>query len=317
MPKVFRLNHVNRLLTAVSLLAVAATACAPSSPSPRPADGGRLEVVATTGIVADVVSRVGGEHVEVRALMGPGVDPHLYKPTEGDVRLLGDADLIVYNGLHLEGKMTDVLVRLARSRPVVALAEAVPEDALREPPEFDGLYDPHLWFDVSLWAMTPSVIARELAALDPAHQAEYAANAERVRDELLALDAWVTARIAEIPAPARVLVTAHDAFGYFGRRYGMDVVAIQGLSTVSEAGLGDVSRVVDVVIGRGVKAIFVESSVPRRSIQAVVDAVAAKGGTVTIGGELHSDALGAAGSPAGTYEGMVRANVDAIVEALK
>ncbi len=263
------------------------------------------------------MSRVGGEHVEVTALMGPGVDPHLYKPTEGDVRLLGNADLIVYNGLHLEGKMTDVLVRLARSRPVVALAEAVPEDALREPPEFDGLYDPHLWFDVSLWAMTPTVIARELAALDPAHQAEYAANAERVRDELLALDAWVTARIAEIPAPARVLVTAHDAFGYFGRRYGMDVVAIQGLSTVSEAGLGDVSRVVDVVIDRGVKAIFVESSVPRRSIQAVVDAVAAKGSKVTIGGELHSDALGAAGSPAGTYEGMVRANVDAIVEALK
>lgn len=317
MPKVFRLNHANFFSLAASLLAVAATACVPSSPSPRPTDGNRLQVVATTGIVADVVGRIGGEHIDVKALMGPGVDPHLYKPTEGDVRLLGNADLIVYNGLHLEGKMTDVLVRLARSRPVVAVAEAVPEDALREPPEFDGLYDPHVWFDVSLWAMTPSVIARELAALDPAHEAEYQANAERVRDELLALDAWVTARISEIPAPARVLVTAHDAFGYFGRRYGMDVIAIQGLSTVSEAGLGDVSRVVDVVIDRGVKAIFVESSVPRRSIQAVVAAVGAKGGTVTIGGELHSDALGAAGGPASTYEGMVRANVDAIVEALK
>lgn len=314
MSKPFRLLNGCALATLVALALMAPLAGCQSRPAPA-----RVKplVVVTTGLVADVARRVGGDAVDVWALMGPGVDPHLYKPSEGDVRMLEEADLVLYNGLHLEGKMTDVLVRMARTRAVVAVTEQIPADRLREPPEFAGAYDPHVWFDVSLWAETPAVIARELAAIAPDRAETFRANAEAYTLELRELDAWVRARIEEIPPESRLLVTAHDAFGYFGARYGMEVVGIQGLSTASEAGLGDVSRVVDLVVERGIKAIFIESSVPRRSIQAVVDAVRARGKEVVIGGELYSDALGDAESGAGTYLGMVRHNVDAIVEALR
>jgi manganese/zinc/iron transport system substrate-binding protein len=213
--------------------------------------------------------------------------------------------------------MGDILTKMARSRPVVAVTEEIPQEQLREPPEFAGQYDPHVWFDVSLWEKTLDPIARELSALDPAHAADYKANAEALRAELRGLDAWVKQQIGGIPEQQRVLVTAHDAFGYFGRRYGMEVIGLQGISTLSEAGLHDVERVVDVVLARKVKAIFVESSVPRRSIEAVQAALREKGHPVEIGGQLYSDSLGAAGSPAGTYPGMVRANVQTIVEALR
>jgi manganese/zinc/iron transport system substrate-binding protein len=278
---------------------------------------GPWRVVTTTGIIADTASRIAGRHARIEALMGPGVDPHLYKASESDVRRLSEADLVLYNGLHLEGKMGDILTKMARSRPVVAVTEEIPEGELREPPEFAGQYDPHVWFDVSLWARTLGPIARELGDLDPEHAAEFRANAAAFEKELTALDAWVKTQIAAIPPRQRVLVTAHDAFGYFGRRYGMEVVGLQGISTLSEAGLNDVDRVVDVVISRGVKAIFVESSVPRRSIEAVQAAVRSREREVAIGGQLYSDSLGAAGTPAGTYAGMVRANVETIVNALR
>ncbi|HEX5044688.1 MAG TPA: zinc ABC transporter substrate-binding protein [Candidatus Polarisedimenticolaceae bacterium] len=289
-------------------------ACAsPSGTSPA---GGPLRVVATTGMIGDLAARLGGEHARVRTLMGPGVDPHLYKASEGDVRTLAEADLVLYNGLHLEGKMGDVLVKLARTRPVLAVTEDLPREALREPPEFLGQYDPHVWFDVSLWVKTAAPVERELARLDPAHAADYAQRRTALEAELVALDGWVTERIATIPERQRVLVTAHDAFGYFGRRYGMRVVGLQGISTLAEAGLADVDRVVHTILDARIPAIFVESSVPRKSIEAVQAAVRARGFDVVIGGQLHSDALGAAGSPAGTYAGMVRANVETIVGAL-
>lgn len=278
---------------------------------------GPLRIVATTSIIADTARRVAGEHAQIEALMGPGVDPHLYKASESDVRRLGEADLILYNGLHLEGKMGDILTKMARSRPVIAVTEEIPQGELREPPEFAGQYDPHVWFDVSLWARTLQPIVRELSALDPENAGAYQANAAAFEKELTALDAWVKQRIETIPPGQRVLITAHDAFGYFGRRYGMEVMGLQGISTLSEAGLKDVERIVETVAERGIKAIFVESSVPRRSIEAVQAAVRSEGREVAIGGQLYSDALGAASSPAGTYTGMVRANVDTIVNALQ
>lgn len=278
---------------------------------------GTIHVVTTTGIIADVARRIAGPHAEVEALMGPGVDPHLYKASESDVRRLAEADLVLYNGLHLEGKMGDILKKMSASRPVIPVSEDIPESLLRQPPEFKGLHDPHVWFDVSMWVKTLGPIERELSKLDPDHAADFKANAAALEKELTELDAWVKGQIATIPESQRVLVTAHDAFGYFGQRYGMKVMGIQGISTLSEAGLADVDRVVDTVVDGKVKAVFVESSVPRRSIEAVQAAVRSRGHEVAIGGQLYSDSLGAAGTPEGTYPGMVRANVNTIVKALR
>lgn len=268
-------------------------------------------------MVGDAAVRVAGSLGVVETLMGPGVDPHLYKASESDVRKLSEADVVLYNGLHLEGKMGDILVKLARSRPVVAVSETIPENELREPPEFAGQYDPHIWFDVSLWARTLEPIAVALAEKAPQHAATFQANAAAYAGELAELDSWAKARVLEIPEDQRVLVTAHDAFGYFGRRYGMKVIGLQGISTLSEAGLKDVERVVELVVTEKIRAIFVESSVPRRTVESVVEACRAQGHEVKIGGQLYSDAMGAAGTPEGTYVGMVRANVNTLVEALK
>jgi manganese/zinc/iron transport system substrate-binding protein len=300
---------------AAGLLAAGLTACGPKE-TPAAA-GGKLQVVTTIGMIADVAARIAGPHAEVSALMGAGVDPHLYKASEGDVRRLSSADLILYNGLHLEGKMGDILVKLARQRPVVAVSEEVPQDRLREPPEFQGQYDPHIWFDVSLWAMVVGPIERELSKLRPANADEFRANAGALRKDLEDLDHWVMERIRAVPAAQRVLVTAHDAFGYFGRRYEIEVHGLQGISTVAEAGLKDVEKLVDLIVTRKVKAIFVESSVPRRSIEAVQAACRSRQHDVAIGGQLFSDAMGAAGTPEGTYAGMVRHNVNTVVEALR
>lgn len=268
-------------------------------------------------MIGDTAGRIAGEWAQIETLMGPGVDPHLYKASESDVRRLAEADLILYNGLHLEGKMGDILVKLARTRPVVAVSEELPQASLREPPEFAGQYDPHIWFDVSLWAQTLDPIAAALSELDPEHADLFRTNAAALGVELTELDAWVQGRIHEIPPERRVLVTAHDAFGYFGQRYGIEVVGLQGISTLAEAGLKDMQRVVDLVAEREIPALFVESSVPRRSIEAVVAACESRGHHVVIGGELFSDAMGAAGTPEGTYPGMVRANVNTIVGALQ
>lgn len=302
---------------AISALSVVlALGCQPTSSPPAGAVDG-LAVIATTGMIADTARRIVGDRGRVEALMGPGVDPHLFKASESDVQRLAEAELILYNGLHLEGKMGDILGKLGSSRAVVAVAEAIPAAELRSPPEFQGQHDPHVWFDVRLWARTIEPVVAALSRLDPAGAATYRANGEAYARELSELDAWVESRIAEIPPAQRVLVTAHDAFGYFGRRYGLEVVGLQGISTVAEAGLQDVSRVVDLVAGRKIRSIFVESSVSSRSIEAVRAACRSRGWDVSIGGQLYSDAMGAAGTTAGTYPGMVRANVDTLVQALK
>lgn len=301
---------------------MALTGCGGSESGPTSSNGGTggadslLQVVATTGMIGDATRQIAGPYAQIHTLMGPGVDPHLYKASEGDVQRLTKADLILYNGLHLEGKMGDILVKLASRRPVVAVGTAVPEDALREPPEFAGQYDPHIWFDVSLWIQVVDPIADALSELRPRHAAEFRANADALRERLANLDLWVEANIATIPDEFKVLITAHDAFGYFGRRYGMEVVGLQGLSTLSEAGLKDMERVVDRVVETRIPAIFVESSVPKRAIEAVQAACRSRGHEVVIGGELFSDALGSPNTAAGTYEGMVRHNVTSIVTAL-
>lgn len=276
-----------------------------------------LAIVTTTGMIADTARRLVGDLGTVEALMGPGVDPHLYKASEGDVRRLSEADLILVNGLHLEGKMSDILLKLARQRPVIAVTEAIPLDQLREPPEFLGQYDPHVWFDVSLWQQVVDPTATALCELRAEQCDGIRQRAEAWKVELAELDRWVAAEIATIPEGSRVLVTAHDAFGYFGRRYGLEVIGLQGLSTASEAGLQDVERVADRVASLRIKAIFVESSVPVRSIEAVQAAVRSRGHEVAIGGQLFSDAMGSAGTPEGEYPGMVRHNVNLIVKALR
>jgi len=299
------------ILVPLIALALAVPGC-----GERQADDGRPLVVTTTGMIGWLAGEIAGDNARVVSLMGPGVDPHLYKASGGDVRRFDEADLILYNGLHLEGKMVGILEKMSRRRPVVALADSLPADLLLALPG-EAVYDPHIWFDVSLWARTVPVVERALAAVDPTGAGAYREAAARVTDELVSLDGWVAARIAAIPERQRVLVTAHDAFGYFGERYGLAVEGLQGVSTVTEAGLQDMDRLVDLIAGRGIKAIFVESSVPRRAIESVQAACADRGHAVAIGGELFSDAMGAAGTPEGAYPGMVRHNVNTIVEALR
>lgn len=301
------------------LAALALAACGPAAGggSDAPLAERPVRVVATTSMLADLAREIGGDRVEVEGLMGPGVDPHLYRPRESDVARLVGADVVVYNGLHLEGKMGEVLEQVER-RGVVAepVAEAISESARLAPPEFQGNYDPHVWMDVMLWSEVAASVAATLSDLDPTHAAAYAANLLTYQARLDSLDAYVRERVAEVPEQLRVLVTAHDAFNYFGRAYGFEVRGLQGISTATEAGTADVSDLAAFVAERGIPAMFVESSVSPRNIEAVRQAVRARGAEVVIGGNLFSDALGDTGTPEGTYEGMIRHNVDTIVAAL-
>lgn len=284
---------------------------------PVDAPGEKLKITATTGMIADAARVVGGEYVEVSGLMGPGVDPHLYKATQGDLAKLNTADVILYNGLHLEGRMADVLVKLARQVDTVQVTETIPQDILREPPEFAGHYDPHVWFDVSMWKYVVEMTRDTLKKKDPAHSELFDSNADAYLKEMDALHLYAKVQIATIPAEHRVLVTAHDAFGYFGRAYGIEVLGLQGISTASEYGLQDVEKLVNKIVDRKIAAVFVESSISPKSIEALVAGAKSKGHEVVIGGQLFSDALGSEGTPEGAYLGMVRHNVDTIVKALK
>lgn len=267
-------------------------------------------------MIRDVVENVGGQHVQVTGLMGPGVDPHLYKASEGDVRRLFRADVVFYGGLHLEARMGEVLEEMGGRTRVVAVTDAIPRDRLLSPAEFQGAYDPHVWFDVSMWAMTIDTIAATLAAADPQHARDFRRNAAAYRARLDSLDAYVRAQAARVPSAQRVVVTAHDAFNYFGRAYGFQVRGLQGISTASEAGTGDVQALAEFIARRRIPAVFVESSIPRRTIEAVQEAVNDRGWDVRIGGSLYSDAMGNPGTPQGTYHGMVRHNIDTLVGAL-
>jgi manganese/zinc/iron transport system substrate-binding protein len=303
--------RARRWLAAAAAM-LATSGCAPG----ESADDGRLRVVATTSLVADLAASVGGEHVSVVGLMGPGIDPHLYIASEGDVRRLSGADLILYTGLQLEAKMASVLQRLAARQPVAAVGEAVPVARLLTPPEFEGAHDPHIWFDVTLWQQAAGRVAEALAEVDPANAVSYQANLRSYLAELDELHAYVRAQAERVPAEQRVLVTAHDAFNYFGRAYDFEVRGLQGISTATEAGTADVQALAGFIVGRRIPAIFIESSVSPRAVEAVRAAVRARGYGVRLGGELYSDALGSPGTQAESYVGMMRHNIDTIVSGL-
>jgi manganese/zinc/iron transport system substrate-binding protein len=300
------------------VLALAAAGCArvdDESAAP-PVSGDRpVRAVATIGMIGDVVTAVGGSRVRVETLMGPGVDPHLYKASEGDVQRLADADVVFYNGLHLEAKLADVLERLREGR-AAAVTDTIPRARLLAPPEFAGNYDPHVWFDVRLWIRATERIGEVLAARDPRHADEYRRRARAYIATLRELDGWVRGQVARVPPERRVLVTAHDAFNYFGRAYDFEVRGLQGISTASEAGTADIRRLARFIAQRRIPTLFVESSVSPRAIEAVREAVRARGFDVVLGEPLFSDAMGDPGTPEGTYRGMVRHNVRAIVDGL-
>ncbi len=318
------MNYRLTVMTVGLFLSLLALGCQSKSDTPEPGQAvkaveksGPLNVVSTVGMITDLVRIIGGESVTATGLMGPGTDPHQYKARESDIRALAKADLVFYNGLHLEGKLGDVLHRLAKKKTVIAVSDRIEPAKLRETSASAGTHDPHIWFDVRLWMLAADRIRDGLSAAAPSRKAQFDANTEKLLADLRDLHQWVLQIIDTIPKERRVLITAHDAFGYFGDAYGIEVRGIQGISTEDEAGVKDINNLIDFIATRGIKAVFVESSVPKKNIEALVEGSKAKGHDLRIGGELFSDAMGAAGAPEGTYIGMVRHNVTTIVQALK
>ncbi|WP_063510444.1 metal ABC transporter solute-binding protein, Zn/Mn family [Paenibacillus gorillae] len=279
---------------------------------------GKLKVTTTIGMIADVVREVGGDEVAVTGLMGSGIDPHLYKASHGDIEKLDKADIIFYNGLHLEGKMAEMFEKLEKTKPTVAVSSNLKEEQLRANPQGgSGSHDPHIWFNVKLWMSATEVIRDTLSEKDPAHAEGYKERAAAYLMKLEELDQYARDQVAKLPEASRILVTAHDAFGYFGDEYGVEVTGLQGMNTMSEYGSKDVSELRDFLVEKQIKAVFIESSVPRKSIESVIEGAKKLGHEVVIGGELYSDAMGDEGTVEGTYIGMVKHNVDTIVNALK
>jgi manganese/zinc/iron transport system substrate-binding protein len=308
---------VSKFPLLAALVALLAAGCGPiEPPAKRVLDGDAIEVVTTVGMLTDAVERVGGDRVRVRGLMGPGIDPHLYKASEGDLRRLERADIVFFVGLHLEAKMADVLERIGERRETHAVGEAIPRGRLIGAQAASQQHDPHVWFDVGLWRYTVEEVRDVLVELDPGSADFYRENADEYLAELDELDAYVRERAQRVPRERRVVITAHDAFAYFGKAYGFDVRGLQGISTAAEAGAGDVQELARFIAERRIPAIFVESSVSPRTIEAVREAVRARGFEVEIGEPLFSDAMGDPGTPEGTYVGMVRHNVDTIVAGL-
>ena len=307
---------MQRIYIALCLIIILiGTGCDPKG-QPDASTEGKLRVVTTIGMITDIVKNIGGDRVDVVGMMGPGVDPHLYKPTAKDVQRLSSAHLIFYNGLHLESKMSDILAKMSGDTKTVAVTESVNEDLLLKPPEFEGQYDPHLWFDVKLWMKAVVKVRDALSEFDSDNTLMYWSNADRYLAKLAELHEYAKSQAERVPPQQRVLVTAHDAFNYFGQAYGFEVRGLQGISTATEAGIADVQELATFIADRRIPAIFVESSVSSRSLEAVKAAVNSKGFDVEIGGELFSDAMGNTGTPEGTYIGMVRHNIDTIVKAL-
>ena len=299
---------------AVLVLAVAGGCRKPADSDTR-ADTWRITT--TVGMVTDIVRQVAGDKATVSGIIGSGVDPHLYKPTRNDVAALVEAEVVFYSGLMLEGKMADTLEKVARSGKLVrAVTELLDEQYLLVPEGMQGHHDPHVWMDVNAWAKAVDVVARALAEFDPPNAAYYQANARTYGGELAKLDTYVGQVIASIPEKQRVLITAHDAFNYFGRAYNLKVMGIQGLSTESEAGLEDLNKLVDLIVSGGIKAVFVESSVSDKNVRALIEGARARGREVTIGGSLFSDAMGEPGSYEGGYIGMIDHNATLIARAL-
>lgn len=274
-------------------------------------------IVCTTGMIGDIVKNIVGDQIKVVTLMGPGVDPHLYKATQGDLKLLNEADVIVYNGLHLEGKMGEIFEKLEKQKNIIVATDAIPKADLINNTEFKGAYDPHIWFDVQLWNTSTNYISKKLCELVSDSIAQkFKSNTLTYTKSLSALNDAIIANFNKIDAERKVLITAHDAFGYFGRAYGFEVRGLQGISTTSEYGLKDVSDLVNFIIEREIKAVFVETSVASKSLEAIVEGCMEKGHEVKIGGKLYSDAMGKEGTPDGTYIGMVKHNVKTILKGI-
>ncbi len=276
----------------------------------------QVQVVTTTGMIADLVENIGKEFVDVTSLMGPGVDPHLYRASEGDVRRLSNADIIFYNGLHLEAKMGEVLEKMGATQTVVAVTNRIKSIELLQSEAYPELNDPHVWFDVRLWSLTIDVVRDTLIEKDPKNKDFYTKNAAALHQTFRKLDADIRKDLETIPEENRVLVTAHDAFAYFGQAYDLDVRGLQGMNTQAEAGARDVQDLARFIVTEKVPAIFVETSISDKHLVAVQKAVESRGGSVVIGGSLYSDAMGLPGTEEGTYQGMVRHNVKQIVNAL-
>ena len=284
--------------------------------APRALAEDRLTVITTTGMIADAARQVGGDLVDVTALMGAGIDPHAYRQTRSDIAAMTQADLVLWHGLYLEAQMEEFFADLARTRTVVAVAEALPKDSLRGHDDYADKFDPHVWMDPDLWTLVVREVERALTEARPNAAATFAANADAHVAEIARLAEYSSASLQQVPQAARVLLTAHDAFGYFGQAYGFEVLGIQGISTESEAGLNRIAELVDLLVARDVKAVFVESSVSDRNIRALIEGAAAKGHEVTIGGELFSDAMGPDGTYEATWIGMIDHNVTTIAGAL-
>ena len=278
---------------------------------------GKLKVVVTTSMLTDLVKNIGGDLIDLQGLMGAGVDPHLYKASEGDVSKLFNADVIFYNGLHLEGKLVAVFEKMDTQKTTVALGEFLAKEGLIGSDYFASNYDPHVWFNIQYFKEFSDKVTSVLSEEDPKNAASFTANNLAFQQKLDLLHTAVVNTIATLAPEKRILVTAHDAFNYFGKAYGFKVVGLQGLSTATEAGVQDVQKLSEYIIANKVKAIFIESSVPRRTIEALQEAVLSKGHQVSIGGSLYSDALGDADSVEGTYVGMFLYNIKTIVNALQ
>ena len=300
-----------RILTGIATLAALAAA-----PLPTWAAGEKLTVVATTGMIADTARRIGGDLAEVRALMGPGVDPHAYRQTRTDIVAMARADLVLWNGLFLEAQMEDVLGDIASRTTVRAVAQAVPQEKLVAHDDYADRFDPHVWMDPALWRDVAIDVRDTMIELAPENAETYTSNADAFLADIDALLIYSSEALASVPEEARVLITAHDAFNYFGSAYGFEVIGIQGISTESEAGLNRISTLVDLLVERALPAVFVETSVSDRNIRALIEGSAAQGHTVTIGGALFSDAMGPEGTYEGTWLGMIDHNVTTIARAL-
>lgn len=275
-----------------------------------------IQAAATVGMVADLVKNIGGDYVNVTQIMGSGVDPHMHKATRDDVQTIMNADIVFYSGLMLEGKMADTLIKVSRNKPVYAVTELIDEKTLLEPDDFDGHYDPHVWMDAAAWSECVDAVQTALSKFDPTHAKDYQKNAEQYKKQLGDLHQYGLKTIKSIPEESRILITSHDAFNYFGRAYGLNVQGVQGISTESEAGLKRINELVDMLVKKNIKAVFVESSVSKKNITALIDGAKAQGHNIIIGGELFSDAMGEPNTYEGTYIGMLDHNFTTVTRAL-
>ena len=325
-------NYITIFLPIVLIIGALIVVSTTKKPQQSQSEPSTLNIVCTTNIIEQTLINLIQspntsssqpntpsvlDHISLTTLMGPGTDPHLYRATENDVTTLQKADVIFYNGLHLEYKLTDILEQLAKQKRVVAISQDIDRNKLISPPEYEGNYDPHIWFDLSLWKQTVITMKNTLIKADPSNKHIYTNNTNNYLNQLNQLETSLRQTINTLPTKNRILITAHDAFNYFGNAFGFTVKGLQGISTQAEPSIKDIENLANYIATKKVKSIFVESSVPKRTIQAVQEATKALNWQVSIGGELFSDALGSANTPEGTYTGMIKHNITTIVENLK